>query len=300
MKDFNEIMQISIFELEGVEQQFVSCHQQILRYGQAAAENLVLMCKNLSEMKNGKFYKVAGFETFGDYVEKTLGLKERQAYDYASIYENLDQDFLQSNAKIGVTKLALLARLDEPKREEVLENVKVVDTSVAELKKIISQKDEEINIMKKSVSELKSNDNSKELTAKLEKVTDQLESAKSQREKLATELEKERAKKQEVVEKTVEVEKVVEVADTETQEKLKDLENELKNKDGSISELEKTVEKLQKQLATSDEAMTRFKVKFNDFQTLGNEMATLLQKLPEDKKEKCISAIKAVIGAWKL
>ena len=57
-----------------------------------------------------------------------------QAYKYVAIATNLTSDFVHSSEQIGTTKLALLARLDEPTREVLTEQVDVENVTVKELR----------------------------------------------------------------------------------------------------------------------------------------------------------------------
>lgn len=85
-------------------------------------------------MRDGKLYKELGYQKFEDYCENEVEIKWRQAYNFISIAEGFTPDSLQSIAKIGTTKLALLAKLDEPTREAVTGSVDVENTTVKELK----------------------------------------------------------------------------------------------------------------------------------------------------------------------
>lgn len=98
---------------------------------QMAQQNLYEVCKGLKEMRDGKLYKELGYNSFDDYTENEVGLSRFMAYKYAAI---ADMKNVESIQQIGVTKLALLAKLDEPQREEIQETVNVEEVSVKELK----------------------------------------------------------------------------------------------------------------------------------------------------------------------
>ena len=58
---------------------------------------------------------------------------------------------------------------------------------------------------------------------------------------------------------------------------------------------------MKKKLAiASDETMLRFKIAFENFQTVGEEMMTLLSVMEKEKAEKCKKALSAVLGGWNL
>lgn len=101
---------------------------------QMAQQNLYEVCKGLKEMRDGKLYKELGYKNFEDYCESEVGIKRRQAYGYISVASSLSKDFVHSSAQIGIKKLELLAKLDEPQREEIQQTVNVEEVSVKELK----------------------------------------------------------------------------------------------------------------------------------------------------------------------
>jgi DNA repair exonuclease SbcCD ATPase subunit len=112
----------------------VTLTRSIIANAQAAQQSLYEVCKGLKEMRDGKLYKELGYQKFEDYCENEVEIKWRQAYNFISIAEGFTPDSLQSIAKIGTTKLALLAKLDEPTRETITETVDVENTTVRELK----------------------------------------------------------------------------------------------------------------------------------------------------------------------
>lgn len=114
----------------------VTLTRRIKANAQAAQESLWEVCKGLKEMHDGKLYKELGYSSFESYTEEEVGLSRFMAYKYISIGDIKNVESIQ---QIGVTKLALLAKLDEPQREEVQQNVDVEAVSVRELKKQIAE-----------------------------------------------------------------------------------------------------------------------------------------------------------------
>lgn len=111
----------------------------IIANAQAAQQSLYEVCKGLKEMRDGKLYKELGYSSFDNYCENEIGIGRFQAYKYAAIAEMENVDSSQHLDKIGVTKLFLLAKLDEPTREAVTESVDVESVTVKELKAQISE-----------------------------------------------------------------------------------------------------------------------------------------------------------------
>ena len=112
----------------------VSLTRRIKANALAAQESLWELCKGLKEMHDSKLYKELGYSSFEKYTEDEVGIKRHQAQKYIAIADMENGD---SNHHFGVTKLALLARLDEPQREQIQQNVDVESVSVKELKKEI-------------------------------------------------------------------------------------------------------------------------------------------------------------------
>ena len=138
----------------------------IKAHAQIAQESLYEVCKGLKEMRDNKLYKELGYQNFEEYCEQEVGIKWRQAYNYISIVESFSQDSLQSIAKIGTTKLSLLAKLDEPQREEIQQNTDLNQVSVKELKNQIAQLKDEKNKQKNELEKVSQERDEKEQARK--------------------------------------------------------------------------------------------------------------------------------------
>lgn len=130
----------------------VLLHRRICANAQAAQESLFEVCKGLKEMRDGKLYKELGYQNFEDYTQTELGFSRRNAYSYIAIAENFSADFVNSSSQIGMKKLTLLAKLDEPERQEIIQNTDLESTSVKklqeEIKKLKADSESQINSMK--------------------------------------------------------------------------------------------------------------------------------------------------------
>lgn len=120
-------------------EQALSLHQRIMTSGSLAAQNLWDMANALKEMRDGKLYKELGYQNFESYCEEMCGFSRINAYKYISIAENLKLENVNSSLQIGVTKLALLAKLSEEKQAEIAEAVDLESVSVRELKEEINK-----------------------------------------------------------------------------------------------------------------------------------------------------------------
>lgn len=119
---------------------------------QMAQRNLYEVCKGLKEMRDDKLYKELGYSNFEDYCEGEVGFGRMQAHRLIAIADKLPKDFVTSMLQIGTTKLALLAKLDEPQREELQQTVDVESTSVRELKAKIAELEKDLKTQQDNYS----------------------------------------------------------------------------------------------------------------------------------------------------
>ena len=113
----------------------VNTHARIMTNGQVLQNTLLEICKDLKSMRDERLYKELGYETFEEYAEKAVGLKQRQAYSYISTYEKLGPKYLEENSSLGITKLELISQIDSYEREEFIAEENVESMSVRSLKK---------------------------------------------------------------------------------------------------------------------------------------------------------------------
>ncbi len=122
----------------------VEIDQRIKTTAKALAENLFDLCGLFYRMSSEKLYKELGYQNFADYCENEVGITPRQGNKYATIGETWKNRKSTSDFEtLGTEKLYLLARLDEPEREEIQQKVDLEDVSVRELKAEIARLKEE-------------------------------------------------------------------------------------------------------------------------------------------------------------
>lgn len=134
----------------------VDLDQRIKTTAKALAENLFELCGMFYKMSSEKLYKELGYQNFAEYCESEVGIKRTQGFKYATIGESFTKQNVQSTEhfeSLGTEKLYLLAKLDEPEREEIQQNVNVEDVSVKELKAEIEKlKDDNNKIRSAKIS----------------------------------------------------------------------------------------------------------------------------------------------------
>lgn len=136
----NEMQQLYLTPDGTPEQaQAVGLHYEIVAAAQAAANSLLTLGRKLKQMRDTGGYKRLGFETFTDYTEQAVGIRQRQAYNYISVVENVPARLVEENAAAGVTKLALLGRMAPADQREVA-GQDLANITVAELKKLVEER----------------------------------------------------------------------------------------------------------------------------------------------------------------
>lgn len=133
--------QISILPNATPEQQeAATMHFEIVQAAKSAVNSLLDLGRKLKRMRDSGHYKTLGFASFGEYTEAAVGIKQRQAYNYIQVVESLPARLIEENAAAGVTKLALLAKLNPEDREDLTGDT-LANITVAELKKLVEERD---------------------------------------------------------------------------------------------------------------------------------------------------------------
>lgn len=132
-------MQLSLVPDGTQEQaQAMGLHYEIVAAAQTAANSLLDLGRKLKQMRDTGGYKRLGFETFAQYTERAVGIRQRQAYTYITVVENVPARLVEENAAAGVTKLALLAKLGPADQQEVAGEL--ANITVKELQSLIEEK----------------------------------------------------------------------------------------------------------------------------------------------------------------
>lgn len=114
----------------------VNLNYHIKAAAQVAQQSLYEMCMGFKEMRDSKLYKEIGYRTFEEYCENEVGISRFMAYKYVSVAEIKNVESIQ---QIGVTKLSILAKLDELQQAEIINKTDLENTSVRELEQQIRQ-----------------------------------------------------------------------------------------------------------------------------------------------------------------
>ena len=202
--------------------------ERIRANGRTAVNAVCAIGEDLRTMKIDGLYTELGYESFEDYAEKEFDLKRRQAYQYISVYEKLGKEFVQSNAQLGITKLALLATANPEDRAEVMESEDVAKITTRELEELLDkykQQGEQLSLLQE------------ESKAETEKLQAKLAAEAARSAELEAKLDELEAEPKEVTVATKEV--IKEVPDKKTEKKLKETEKKLKEKEKDLDDFQK-------------------------------------------------------------
>lgn len=308
----NEMQQLSLIPDGTPEQaQAMGLHYEIMAAAQAAANSLLALGRKLKQMRDTGGYKRLGFETFADYTEQAVGIRQRQAYNYISVVENVPARLVEENAAAGVTKLALLAKLGPADQQEVA-GQDLANITVSELKQIIEEKNglaEQLSLLQETAppaAEAESHEvdmdalRAEMLEQARAEVADahrkELDSAlKAQADHLAADHAEALRRSTETTRREVQ-----EAADRKTAELVEqaaeNARREQEEKDSAVLEqARKTAQKMQ--LSASEESI-RFAVLFEQLQNAAQEMMDLVDTLTAaGRTEEAVSLRTALIGA---
>lgn len=288
-KDNNLTLTEELEQMEEKERAALDLDARIKIHANLAWQNLMESAKCLKEMRDTKLYLELGYNSFEDYTQQSLNIKQRQAYTYIKAYEDLGERFLQSNASLGITKLGMLAQIPAITRDEFVEQNDLASMSVEEVKKLVADNDakgEQIELLTLEKDDLQTAHN--EAVNERDDLKDNLDAAEKEIARLEAELEEERNKPTEIAvaepdretldrirneaaqtakaeaEKqfkadkkalkdklTAEKEKAIAEATDKAQKDLEDYKARVAALDGEKSNLIKRAEDLEKQLAIS-------------------------------------------------
>lgn len=181
----------------------VMLNERIKSNGQIAVNAVCNIGRDLRRMKIEELYTYLGYSSFEEYAEQEHGLKRRQAYQYINVYENLGEAFVQSNAQLGITKLALLTQVNSEDRAEIMADNDLSGMTVSEIKTLIEKvkrQGEQLSMFEEQLSDKEKQE--KELSLKSEEI----KSLQARLDDASNEIQKSDAEKQEAEQKNAELE----------------------------------------------------------------------------------------------
>jgi DNA repair exonuclease SbcCD ATPase subunit len=323
---FNQLMLAENGALSVEQQQFKDLHERICYNARQSAEHWVEMANGIREMRDGKRYRAAGFESFGDYTENALGIKERQAYNYISVIEKLPGDFIRAHSTIGVTKLALLTSVTEEERDEILERLDLDSANTSEInaavKAAIEERDKATQqlalvLEEKAVLEKENAEYQTEYSELAKEQKDgraeqkRLEEENAKLRARLAEAEKESAATPVVYQPDPEQAKKLDKAEEEKhvlEDRIASTDKALENERATKAVMEREMEDLRKRLEQTEtkkaepakveikgDCVVVFKAKFETLQDVLEDMSELMEQMDEETAKKCRAAVHSVL-----
>lgn len=291
----------------------LALHQRLLVNANTAVACWVETCKDLKQMRDGKLYIALGYETFSDYTEQALGIKERQAYTYIQTLEKLGGTFLQSNAELGITKLSLITAVPVMERQDLIDSNDIAGMTVAEVKALVAENNgrgEQISLLTEQVDALRGEAAEKEkdidyAEQRISELEKELENERSKPIEVAVqepseeqmneiradalkEAEKQfKADKKALSEKyKAEKEKALSEAKEKAEKELAEYKSKLAELDGTKTQAAEQVAELQKKLAVASSPETvKFTFFFDSLQADYEKIFDSLKKIREENPD---------------
>lgn len=285
-----------------------------------AAESMLEVGRDLKTMRDEKLYKELGCETFEDYCATHTPIKQRQAYNFVKCYEKYGEQ-LGELSGLGVTKLALMAVLDDEDREELIESGAAETLSTRELQAKIeelqkqneqltldlgekSKKENKLEKMRNEMEKLQAElAAQKDIQAKKDERIKALESkpvevavAKPSKEEIA-EIEKKAAKKAEAAAKKQHDKELAELREKAENERREAVKAAEQAKTAEIERLKSENAALQSSAkkAPPTSEKERIKLCLEEVQRNFNLALETLDKLPDEEREKVKGKLRAIV-----
>lgn len=242
------------------EQEAVFLNERIRANGQAAVNAVCAIGRDLRRMKIEGLYTHLGYDSFEEYAEQEHNLKRRQAYQYISVYENLGEDFVQSNAQLGITKLALLTQINTEERTDIMSDNDLSGMTVNEVKELldkVKQQGEQLSMFEDQLS------NKKEQERELESRSVKIKSLQARLDDTGNAMRRAVSEKKEIEKKNAELEARIEelesrpvevaVSEPEIKEVVKEVIKKVPDKK-AIEEKDREIVTLKNKYKALDEA----------------------------------------------
>ena len=305
-------------------------HNQIMVNGTLATQYLLTMCKDLKTMRDEKLYTELGYNDFGEYCDKAVGIGSRQGYTYIQSFEKLGANLIEENSHLGITKLSYLAQMNPVDRIQVLESGELEGMSTREVKELVEKSNaqsEQLSLITEERDDLQSeNEDLEELVQKLKAENEELKnkpteiSPEPSEEKIAeiraeveaeydkkydanmkaavkqakaeekAKTEKQISKAKEEAKKEADATKAQEIAEAVKKAK-EDAKAENKELEETVANLKAETAELEKRLKASDGDTQKFLIYMQSFQDYLNKALSLVNGLEKENKEKLQGAI---------
>ena len=296
-------------------------HESIMQSGTVAAQALMRMCQGLKKMRDEKLFRSLGYDDFDVYCEEMAHIRARQAYNYIATFERVGEEFLQSNASLGITKLELISRLPGDIAAEITEDGTAEKMSVREIKALVEENKRlsgQVALFEGELEKAREENDANAMAleeAKCElrdrpiQVVEKNLSAE-QSEKLRAETKatvEAEMKKQFASELKEKIKKAEEKTEKKFADKIKDaenataekerLENIIKERDAEAEKQREEVEKLRRELSVASAVGAEIKVYFDAIKNYFVKANEKIESLDEEERNRYKAAFRGLLSA---
>lgn len=296
-------------------------HEGILRNAAASVAFYAETCKGLKKMRDEKLYHSLGFDTFDDYCAEKLNINKRQAYNYIASLERLGEEFLQSNAHLGITKLELISRLPGDVAAEITEDGSAVQMSVREIKALVEENKRlsgQVALFEGELEKVREERDAGVMALEEAKcelrdrpcqvVEKNLSAEQSEKLRAETKAEVEaEMKKQFAAELKEKVQKTTAKLEKTYTEQIKDaekalaekarLENTIKERDAEAEKHREEVEKLRRELSVASGVGAEIKVYFDAIKDCFFKVNEKIESLADEERDRYKAAFRGLLAA---
>lgn len=257
-------------------QEAVELHRSVMLNAELAATSFIHFCEDLKKMRDTKLYEELDFASFEEYTVNAVGLKQRQAYNYINIIENLTPKLLENNSNLGVTKLGLLVQVPSIEQEDFAADHDLAGMTVDEIREAVKRyhdQSEQLSLLEAEIEELKAG--AGEISPAQREAIER--EARAAAEKAYKDKIKE-IKNKAVVDAQKDMEtKLADEKEKAAREALTSYAEDVKTKDAEVVAARIRQQELEKRLAiANDQTMAKFSIYFEDLQITINKMMELI------------------------
>ncbi|MCM1275495.1 MAG: DUF3102 domain-containing protein [Lachnospiraceae bacterium] len=296
-----------------------------------AVKSIGMVGRDLKAMRDERLYLELGCESFEEFCNTKTQIGQRQAYNFIRVYEKYGER-LTELSNIGITKLVLMAALDDEDSDALIASGDAEEMSARELAKRVKElqnKNEQLtleleNVTKEEKAAIALKQNNERLSAELEamkSVQEQQKQASEQREKELQErviaLEKSNeelsARPVEVAVQKPSADEIAKIEKAAAEKAKKAAQKQHKKeldamtesnaaarreKDAEIERLKSEIEVLQSSAKKTPPSAQKERVKFFVEECLRsfNAAVAALEDLPDEEREKPQAAIKTMVA----
>ncbi|MCM1167090.1 MAG: hypothetical protein NC401_13880 [Ruminococcus sp.] len=290
----------------GKQERAVLLNNSINANANIAAESIGKVGRDLKAMRDERLYLELGCESFEEFCNEKTPIGQRQAYNFIRCWEKYGER-LAELSNIGITKLALMAALDDEDSDALIESGDAETLSVRDLEKRVKELQHQNEQLTLELGEFSKEETKLEkMRGEMDKLRAELSAAKAVNEELAkrpVEVAVEKPSKADI--KKIEdaakkryKKELAELRETMDRKRFNDVEAVKKENAAEIERLKAENASLQSNAKRTPPSAQKERVKFFVEECLRsfNAAVAALEELPDEEREKPQAAIKTMVA----